>query len=139
MGGLIFARIFASAKITVYRLVHTIHFLDPNILLSLFQLKEIVIRVTKASIIRCNFICNLCCNQSQKTQGFCVADFATLSDERRSRSKIFPLFIWITKSCVRKFEGLERSKLLGISQTTMALPSFQLFSQPFWACNDCKR
>ena len=33
--------------------------------------------------------------QSQKTQGFCVADFATLSDERRSRSKIFPLFIWI--------------------------------------------
>ena len=23
--------------------------------------------------------------QSQKTQGFCVADFATLSDERRSR------------------------------------------------------
>ena len=27
--------------------------------------------------------------QSQKTQGFCVADFATLSDERRSRSKIF--------------------------------------------------
>ena len=33
--------------------------------------------------------------QSQKTQGFCVADFATLSDETRSRSKIFPLFIWI--------------------------------------------
>ena len=31
--------------------------------------------------------------QSQKTQGFCVADFATLSDERRPRSKNFPLFI----------------------------------------------
>ena len=30
--------------------------------------------------------------QSQKTQGFCVADFATLSDERRSRSKFFLLF-----------------------------------------------
>ena len=29
----------------------------------------------------------------------------------------FPLFIWIKESCVRKFEGLERSKLLGISQT----------------------
>ena len=28
--------------------------------------------------------------QSQKTQGFCVADFAMLSDERRSRSKNFP-------------------------------------------------
>ena len=27
--------------------------------------------------------------QSQKTQGFCVADSATLSDERRSSSKIF--------------------------------------------------
>ena len=30
--------------------------------------------------------------QSQKTQGFCVADFVTLSDERRSRSKIILLF-----------------------------------------------
>ena len=55
--------------------------------------------------------------QSHKTQGFCVADFATLSDETRSRSKIFPLFIWIKEPCVRKFERLERSKLLGISQT----------------------
>ena len=32
---------------------------------------------------------NYILNQSQKTQGFRVADFATLSDERRSRSKIF--------------------------------------------------
>ena len=55
--------------------------------------------------------------QSQKTQGFCVADFAALSDEIRSRSKIFPLFIWRKEPCVRKVEGLERSKLLGISQT----------------------
>ena len=55
--------------------------------------------------------------QSQKSQGFCVADFATLSDERRSRSKIFPLFIWIKEPCIPKFEGLERSKLFGISQT----------------------
>ena len=55
--------------------------------------------------------------QSQKTQGFYVADFATLSDEIRSRSKIFLLFIWIKEPCVRKFEGLARSKLLGISQT----------------------
>ena len=57
--------------------------------------------------------------QSQKTQGFCVADFATLSDETRSRSKIFPLFIWIKEPCVRKFERLERSKLLGISQNKL--------------------
>ena len=57
--------------------------------------------------------------QSQKTQGFCAADFATLSDERRSRSKIFPVFIWIKEPCVRNFEGLERSKLLGISQTNL--------------------
>ena len=55
--------------------------------------------------------------QSQKTQGFCVADFATVSDERKSRSKLFPLFIWIKEPCVRKFEGLEPSKRLGISQT----------------------
>ena len=55
--------------------------------------------------------------QSQKTQGFCIADFATLSDETRSRPKIFLLFVWIKEPCVRKFEGLERSKLLGISQT----------------------
>ena len=52
-------------------------------------------------------------NQSQKTQGFCVADFATLSDERRSRSKIFPLFIWIKEPCVRKFKGLEVRNFLG--------------------------
>ena len=58
-------------------------------------------------------------SQSQKTQGFCVADFATLSDERRSRSKIFPQFIWIKEPCVRKFEGFERSKLLGTSQTIL--------------------
>ena len=57
--------------------------------------------------------------QAQKTQGFCVADFATLSDERRSRSKIFLLFMWIKEPCVRKSEGLERSKLLGISQTNI--------------------
>ena len=56
-------------------------------------------------------------HQSQKTEGFCVADFATLSDERTLRSKIFPLFIWIKEPCVRTFEGLERLKLLGISQT----------------------
>ena len=59
--------------------------------------------------------------QSQKTQGFCVADLATLSDERRSSSKIFLLFIWIKEPCVRKFEGLARSKLLGISQTDLPL------------------
>ena len=32
-------------------------------------------------------------SQSQKTQGFRVADFATLSDERRSRSKVVLLVI----------------------------------------------
>ena len=55
--------------------------------------------------------------QSQKTQGFCIADFATLSDEMRSCLKIFPLFIWIKEPCVRKFEGLKHLKLPGISQT----------------------
>ena len=64
--------------------------------------------------------------QSQKTQGFCVADFVTLSDERKSRSKIFPLFIWIKEPCVRKFEGLERLKNRGISQTKNYLPNYGL-------------
>ena len=32
--------------------------------------------------------------QFQKTQGFCVADFATLPDKRRSRSKLFLLFMY---------------------------------------------
>ena len=63
-------------------------------------------------------------NQSQKTQGFCIADFATLYDERKSRSKIFPLFIWMKEPCVRKFEGLARSKRLGISQTIMYASMF---------------
>ena len=57
---------------------------------------------------------------------FCVADFATLSDDRRSRSKIFLLFIWIKEFCVRKFEGLARSKLFGISQTEYDLFGFPL-------------
>ena len=51
---------------------------------------------------------------------FFVADFATLSDERRSLSKIFRLFNMVKEPCVRKFEGLARSKLLGISQTKLA-------------------
>ena len=50
-------------------------------------------------------------NQSQKTQGFCVADFATLSDEIMSHSKILLL---IKEPCLRTFEGLIRSKILGI-------------------------
>ena len=38
------------------------------------------------------FFNQISCIQSQKTRGFRVADFATLSDERRSRSEIFLLF-----------------------------------------------
>ena len=57
---------------------------------------------------------------------FCVADFATLSDERRSRSKIFLLFIWIKEPCVRQFEGLARSKLLEISQTDTIISRMDL-------------
>ena len=32
--------------------------------------------------------------------------------------KFFYCLIWIKEPCVRKFEGLARSKILGISQTT---------------------
>ena len=58
-------------------------------------------------------------SQSQKTQGFCFADFATLSDERRSRSKIDPLFNTEKEPCVRKFEELARLKILRISQSDL--------------------
>ena len=51
--------------------------------------------------------------QSQKTQGFCVADFATLSDERRSRSKIFPLFIWIKNLAFENLKGSNVRNFLG--------------------------
>ena len=57
--------------------------------------------------------------QSQKIQSFCVADFATLSNERRSRSKIVPLFNVDKRPCIRKFEGLTRFKNRGILQTEM--------------------
>ena len=50
-------------------------------------------------------------DQFQKTQGF-VSQILTLSGERRLRSKI-P----IKEPCVRKHEGLSRSKILGILQT----------------------
>ena len=54
--------------------------------------------------------------QSQKTQGVCVVNFGTLSDERGSRSEIVLLFNTEKEPCVRKFEGLAPSKILGISQ-----------------------
>ena len=70
----------------------------------------------------CSFVnSNQMCTQSQKTQGFCVADFATLSDERRSRSKLFPLFIWIKEACVRKFEGLDVRNVLGFRKLYLFL------------------
>ena len=59
----------------------------------------------------------------QKTQGLssCVAGFTKEGRkkvERRSRSKIVLLFNTDKKEpCVRKFEGLTRSKILGILQT----------------------
>ena len=55
--------------------------------------------------------------QSQKAQRFRVAKFGMLSDEQRPRSKIVLLFNTEKEPCVRKFEGLTRSKNLGISQT----------------------
>ena len=49
------------------------------------------------------YVCLKYITQLQETQGFCVAEFATLSDERISRSKIFPL--WIKEPGGRKFLG----------------------------------
>ena len=36
--------------------------------------------------------------QSQKTQGFCVAHFVTLADEKMSRSKILLLFSTVKRT-----------------------------------------
>ena len=58
-------------------------------------------------------------NQSQKTRGLCIVDFATLSEETMSRSKLFMLFNTHKEPCVRKFEGPTRSKILGNLQTVM--------------------
>ena len=55
--------------------------------------------------------------QSQKTQGFRVADFATLSNERTSRRKFFYSFNMDKRTLRSKIEGLARAKILGISQT----------------------
>ena len=68
----------------------------------------------------------------RRPEGFCVADFATLSDERRSRSKIFYYLIWIKEPCVREFGGLARSKLLGISQTVFPTASYVFLSYGFY-------
>ena len=47
-------------------------------------------------------------------QGFCVADFAMLSDERRSHLKIFRLFIWINEICVQNLKGSNIRNFLGL-------------------------
>ena len=57
-------------------------------------------------------------HQSQKTQAFCVADFATLSDERRSRSKIFLLFIWIKNLALENLKGSHVRNFLGFRKLT---------------------
>ena len=56
--------------------------------------------------------------QSQKTQGFLCRKFWRhyLTKEGRVR-KSFYCLIWIKEPCVRKFEGLTRSKILWILQT----------------------
>ena len=60
-------------------------------------------------------------NQSQKTQGFRVADFATLSDERRLRSKIFLLFDMDKRTLRSKICRARMLEILGISQTKMQM------------------
>ena len=59
-------------------------------------------------------------DQSQKTEGFHVADFATLSDKEGCIWKSLYCFIWIKEPCVRTFERLAHSKILVISQTKIS-------------------
>ena len=72
--------------------------------------------------------------QSQKTQGFCVADIATLSDEGKVAFENFSTVYMDKRTLRSKFEGLERSKLLGISQTTLLnFPRFLLYYLFLWS------
>ena len=73
--------------------------------------------------------------QSQKTQGFCVANFAKPSDERKSHSKIFLLFNTEKEPCVRKFEGLAYPKCLGF----LKLSRFKLYFCNCWTIADHSR
>ena len=58
--------------------------------------------------------------QSKKTQGFYVADFATLPDEA-SCLRLFYCLILIKEPCVQKSEGLTPSKILQFLQTEYVL------------------
>ena len=59
--------------------------------------------------------------QSQKTQGFCVEDFATLSDEGGRVRKLFDSLTRIKEPCVQKSKGLTPSKILGILRTGLLI------------------
>ena len=50
-----------------------------------------------------------------------------LTKEDRVR-KFVHCLIWIKEPCVRKFEGLARSKILGISQTSLSKKVLTLIS-----------
>ena len=72
--------------------------------------------------------------QSQKTQGFCVANFATLSAERMSRLKLFLLFNTVERTLpskiwrAHKFENSwDFAIWLGLYQTISVI--FPCFSQ----------
>ena len=54
-----------------------------------------------------------------------MADFATLSDERKSGSKIIQQFNTDKERCVRTFEGLTVSKSWGFGKLIFWLPKFQ--------------
>ena len=74
--------------------------------------------------------------QSQKTQGFRVADFLRryLTKEDRVRN-FFYCLMWIKEPCVRKFERLARSKILGISQTNISCKDHErMFANTFLSC-----
>ena len=77
--------------------------------------------------------------QSQKTQGFCVADFATLSDETRSRSKIFPLFIWIKEPCVENLKGSNVQNFLGFRKLIKHFLKFTSLKARFKQINENQR
>ena len=66
-----------------------------------------------------------CLIQSQKTNAYRVTDFATLSDERMSHSKIV-LLLQIKEPFIQKFEVFTCLKILGILQTELNSQSFIL-------------
>ena len=92
---------FNSARIYLFYVLTRVLHSDYNESFCNFYVKFL-------SDVNNQYISNYCISVTE-TQGFYVAEFVTLFDERMLRSKNFLLLIQINEPFVRKFEGSTRS------------------------------